>query len=700
MLQIKNNIEITNNDIKYAENILLKKWESFDTERKDFIKNLDTIDLQAVPWSWKTTALLAKLLILGKKMPFPDGSGILVLSHTNTAVDEIKEKLWKIAPKLFEFPNFIWTIQEFVNTFLAKPYWVNYLGIRFQHIDTDYYENKIVKKFRKIYWDKDYDKVWNLFRFRHSKKSEKESSDPEEIKIICNKYIDDEVKWLFYDFLDNKIKIFWVDKAILVDKTNRKFQWLKKIVFDLLSEWIISYDYAYNLWFKYIRDYPKIIKILQNRFKFVFVDEMQDMDEKQNRILEKLFYKKKILNHCFQRIGDINQAIYSWKKISEKFYWKNIKNRKTLKIRGSHRLTQKVSKVVQNFWLNYVDITWKRKINGLDNRDISKKPMLLIYNNSHLNDSESSPIVEDNKILEKFSDIIKKKKDEWYFEGVEKIVSKAIIWNAKPQEKWFKIEQCRVKHYFYDYDNVWAKSKHKTWFEKEKDYLVYYDKEDKSYKSKYNNIVRLFLKILRKYDIKNDNEKYFNKISLLKYLQEEDLEKYKNFKEELFIFSKKLNSSNVDYIAWELDAFFERILEEIFGKKIILKIKDSKISTNINITDLSDKKNNIYTNNDIDVEVWTVHSVKWETHTCTLYMESSSNWYESREKIKYKSFLWEDFCWTPSHGKQAMKMLYVWLSRPTHLLCYAIHEDRYNELLEVAWWNESKIEKLWKICKL
>jgi len=78
--------------------------------------------LEAVPGSGKTTALLAKLLILERKMPFENGSGILVLSHTNTAVDEIKNKLEKVAPKLFKFPNFIGTIQSFVDTFLTKPY--------------------------------------------------------------------------------------------------------------------------------------------------------------------------------------------------------------------------------------------------------------------------------------------------------------------------------------------------------------------------------------------------------------------------------------------------------------------------------------------------------------------------------------------------------------------------------------------------
>ena len=84
-------IEITDEDIHYAESILLPIGKVFDDERREFIRNLSTIDLQAVPGSGKTTALLAKLLILETKIPLHNGSGVLVLSHTNAAIDEVKE---------------------------------------------------------------------------------------------------------------------------------------------------------------------------------------------------------------------------------------------------------------------------------------------------------------------------------------------------------------------------------------------------------------------------------------------------------------------------------------------------------------------------------------------------------------------------------------------------------------------------------
>jgi DNA helicase-2/ATP-dependent DNA helicase PcrA len=85
-------ISFTDQDIEYAESILLKAGQKFDDERVEFLKDLNTLDLQAVPGSGKTTALLAKLLIFERYMPFKDGSGILVISHTNAAIQILLEQ--------------------------------------------------------------------------------------------------------------------------------------------------------------------------------------------------------------------------------------------------------------------------------------------------------------------------------------------------------------------------------------------------------------------------------------------------------------------------------------------------------------------------------------------------------------------------------------------------------------------------------
>lgn len=155
--------EISDDDIRYAENILLKKGEVFDDERVAFINNLDSIDLQAVPGSGKTTALLAKLLIMEKHLPFHDGSGILVISHTNAAVNQIKHKIGKFCPKLFAYPNFVGTIQSFVDQFLAKPFAHSFLGLMPRWIDSELYRHQLWKKFQLIYWSEEFEKPGTLF---------------------------------------------------------------------------------------------------------------------------------------------------------------------------------------------------------------------------------------------------------------------------------------------------------------------------------------------------------------------------------------------------------------------------------------------------------------------------------------------------------------------------------------------------------
>ena len=47
---------------------------SFDDESKDFIKCLDSKDIQACPGAGKTTSLVAKLDIIASQIPFKDNS--------------------------------------------------------------------------------------------------------------------------------------------------------------------------------------------------------------------------------------------------------------------------------------------------------------------------------------------------------------------------------------------------------------------------------------------------------------------------------------------------------------------------------------------------------------------------------------------------------------------------------------------------
>lgn len=127
----------TDEEITYAEKILLQDDETFDSERKEVIKCNESRDVVACPGSGKTTTLLAKLAIIAKRMPLENGRGICVLTHTNVAIDEIKNKLKNQADVLFNYPNFFGTIQSFVDKYFAIPYFNSISEVPVSVIDDD-----------------------------------------------------------------------------------------------------------------------------------------------------------------------------------------------------------------------------------------------------------------------------------------------------------------------------------------------------------------------------------------------------------------------------------------------------------------------------------------------------------------------------------------------------------------------------------
>jgi DNA helicase-2/ATP-dependent DNA helicase PcrA len=103
------------------------------------------------------------------------------------------------------------------------------------------------------------------------------------------------------------------------------------------------------------------------------------------------------------------------------------------------------------------------------------------------------------------------------------------------------------------------------------------------------------------------------------------------------------------------------------------------------------QKTNLYIherdNHKIPIQISTVHSVKGETHTATLYLETFYRMYDVEAIIEYmKGIHLPPKLETVSH---ALKMAYVGMTRPTHLLCVAAHqsgcEPHIQELADAGW---------------
>ncbi len=99
----------------------------------------------------------------------------------------------------------------------------------------------------------------------------------------------------------------------------------------------------------------------------------------------------------------------------------------------------------------------------------------------------------------------------------------------------------------------------------------------------------------------------------------------------------------------------------------------------------SGKNSNSLTFGGIQIGLGTVHSVKGQTHTATLYIESA--YYNDGGK-KYESqrlaaqFKGERLRSNAGKRvKESAKMVYVGFSRPTHLLVFAVHKENFESHL-------------------
>ena len=88
-----------------------------------------------------------------------------------------------------------------------------------------------------------------------------------------------------------------------------------------LTDDMLEFDDLITKTVQLFTDYPLILKKYQNQFKYLSVDEYQDIDENQYKLIR--FLASENANIC--AIGDPNQAIYGFRGGSAEFF-KNFKN--------------------------------------------------------------------------------------------------------------------------------------------------------------------------------------------------------------------------------------------------------------------------------------------------------------------------------------------------------------------------------------
>lgn len=234
------------------------------------ICSLDTLDVEACPGSGKTTLLVAKLAILANRWQ-PRQQGVCVISHTNAARLEIGERLsvGTAAQRLLRYPHFVGTIHSFVNEFLAVP-WLRSKGMAIKVIDTE-----LAEKDR-----------WRRLPFGTRSYLENQNEATPLTYTKC-------------DFSGNRHPSH-TKTSQLIQKVCKESTEAGYYCFDEMFVW------ANEL----LEKCPEVKEAIRQRFPVLFVDEVQDNSELQSDFIHRLFCADENPVVC-QRFGDSNQAIYS-----------------------------------------------------------------------------------------------------------------------------------------------------------------------------------------------------------------------------------------------------------------------------------------------------------------------------------------------------------------------------------------------------
>ena len=681
---------INDEHITEAEKLLINGNRFDSEERIPFIKNLSSCDLLAVPGSGKTTALLAKLYCISKQLPLDNGSGILVLSHTNAAVDEIENNLKKLCPNLFSYPNFIGTIQSFVNKYLANPICIEKYGSYININDNDIYENEVKKFYYSLRWSRKGAEPKNLINKLFGLINAGQQVDFTEGCLKIMEFL----KW--FDFNINERKLIYNNRTILkFDSPNRDYYLLvENWKIKLLNKGLLNYNDSYNLGNLYVDKHPEISDILQKRFKFIFIDEMQDLEKFQIDIIDKIFFKGSS-SSVIQRIGDINQSIYSSsKKVKVEADWIP---RNQIFLKGSNRLTQEISSVVNYFTLDRQvdeDENPRFVVNGLRTMEIPIKPHIVLFDNASMNTLE-----------EKFKELIMSFSLKETREA-KKYGFKIIGWNAKWDDGEDHSDKLRLENIFESYKKE-AKSKKETYDSLSK-YLQLFDHEKKTLEAARKAVLNALIHVLRiegkTYIVKirgNEVSRYYSKDEMIKFIKNpENNCDYEFFKKLIYVCANRLVlKKQYDKVY----SFLKKFITNKFKSWFDLVITQETLSFIGSVFEKIIIENNAQTSeedlhNEIKIDIGTVHSAKGQTHCATMYVETSYFDYEtnklkvvSKQATKTRA---EEYLPNPllkqehayrqgkdSRAKEALKMMYVGFSRPTHLLCFAcLKENIANEI--------------------
>lgn len=618
--------QISDQDIQTVEKLLLPHGAHFPEDARRVIRCWHSTDVAACPGSGKTTVLLAKLKLLADKMPLENGAGICVLSHTNVAINEIKNRLSDYADRLLNYPNYIGTIQSFIDRFVTMPYLRNISGQNVQVVDSLTYARYMLSKIQ-------HEEKYKILDY-----------------VTRNNF---ETGGQFLDRINHTQALHIRDDgALCIGKQKRPLagvgkasaEQYKELLAELLKdEGIIRYQDAYAYANAAITELPtEYTDLFSSRFQYVFIDEYQDCNNLQRQAIDAIFDPQKC---AVFKIGDSDQAIYN-SAVDTTPDW--IPQPDFLPIMTSCRFNQEIANVLcklKKGEKNIVTLAGEtgvkpvllvfslEKIDRVIGGFISALERYELYDNNGIYKAIGAIKKEDSAGLKigsywaEFDASVKKKSEYSYWALVDEIVQYLF------EGKLYKVEQivrrllCRVFHYI--------PIKHPV---SGKDYTPATMKTalDEKYRVQYHKWI---------YEMPRMQTIDRHSVDQVMRLNINDL--------------LRVNNPSHPDIFTVLPEFF---LEE---------------TTGVNLADISEKNVLIDPIRGRRIVFDTIHGVKGETHDATLYLETDRQGASDLNRIL--PYFGVGRCGSSNLYDSSRKLAYVGMSRPKKLLCVAMQAKTYEK---------------------
>ena len=262
-------------------------------QRKNYLDARNYTILTACPGSGKTTSIVYKLKELIEEMTktYSLGIGVLCLSFTNKACDEIKFKYKEMHGTSIVYPNEVMTIDSFVTQYIVLKYW---------YLIDELAKPTIINEEKILH---------NLFFHRYNGK-DAILSDLRKYGKLPHLYAPEKI-----EYLGNNM--FKMESQKVSRNDGIKYEYCCDVLKIKLHLGVLNSMDALLIAVKILKKYPDVAKSLVNRFPYIILDEAQDTSQLQFDMIE-LLKEAGVKN--IELVGDVNLSIYEWRNAKPKLF--------------------------------------------------------------------------------------------------------------------------------------------------------------------------------------------------------------------------------------------------------------------------------------------------------------------------------------------------------------------------------------------